>query len=172
MPIPPATAIVQVPPGTQITMDKLFLHIGAQKTGTTYIQKSLFDHRAELEASGICYPDLFFAYYGHHDLSNHYTFNEEIAGFRGSLTRLQQIEGKVILSSENLSDAAQESVCRMSVDLACQDTVVVYYLRRPTNRLVSLWHERVKHGLCSSFAELAIPQRTSPRASRALNRAK
>lgn len=150
-------------------MKKLILHIGPQKTGTTYIQKCLLDHRTDLEASQTYYPDLFFSYYGHHDLSTYYTFNAEVAGFKDSLARLKRTEGNVILSSENLSNAAIESVARMKEDLAVENIIVLYYLRRPTNRLTSLWHELVKHGNCFSFPEFAMQQLTHPLASRALN---
>lgn len=45
------------------------LHIGAPKTGSTAIQRMLFDNRAELLSRGVLYPDASLRGFGHHDLA-------------------------------------------------------------------------------------------------------
>lgn len=45
------------------------VHIGAPKTGSTAIQRFLFEHRAQLPAHGVQYPDINLRGYGHHDLA-------------------------------------------------------------------------------------------------------
>ena len=38
------------------TTRRVFFHVGAPKTGTTYLQDLLFRHRHALEAAGVLYP--------------------------------------------------------------------------------------------------------------------
>ena len=47
----------------------IHLHIGAPKTGSTAIQRWLFEHRADLAAAGLLYPEVCLRGYGHHDLA-------------------------------------------------------------------------------------------------------
>ncbi|MBA2774812.1 MAG: hypothetical protein H0U36_12330, partial [Nocardioidaceae bacterium] len=37
-------------------MKRVFFHIGAPKTGTTYLQNVLFQNRPALKAAGVLYP--------------------------------------------------------------------------------------------------------------------
>ena len=37
-------------------MTRVYLHIGAPKTGTTYLQEVLFTNRARLAEHGVLYP--------------------------------------------------------------------------------------------------------------------
>ena len=46
-----------------------FLHIGAPKTGTTLLQRVLFENKERLRNYGIDYPDISLRGYGHHDLA-------------------------------------------------------------------------------------------------------
>jgi hypothetical protein len=48
---------------------RCFIHIGAPKTGSTLLQKVLFENREAIEHAGILYPDVSLRGYGHHDLA-------------------------------------------------------------------------------------------------------
>src|SRR5919106_2507377 len=37
-------------------MPRIYLHIGAPKTGTTYLQDVLFEHRGTIADAGVLYP--------------------------------------------------------------------------------------------------------------------
>lgn len=54
-------------------MPKLFLHVGLHKTGTTSLQKTFFDHRAQLAEQELLYPQTGLpdsrTNWGHHDLA-------------------------------------------------------------------------------------------------------
>lgn len=53
-----------------MSLPALTIHIGAPKTGSTWIQRFLFDNRvALLRDQGILYPDVNLRGYGHHDLA-------------------------------------------------------------------------------------------------------
>ncbi len=45
------------------------VHIGAPKTGSTLIQRVLFENRETMRAHGMLYPDVSLRGYGHHDLA-------------------------------------------------------------------------------------------------------
>lgn len=48
---------------------RCLIHIGAPKTGSTLIQRVLFENRAALAEKGIAYPEVSLRGYGHHDLA-------------------------------------------------------------------------------------------------------
>jgi hypothetical protein len=52
-----------------MTAASCFVHIGAPKTGTTLLQRFLFDNRAALLEQGLLYPEVSLRGYGHHDLA-------------------------------------------------------------------------------------------------------
>jgi hypothetical protein len=49
-------------------MSHCFIHIGAPKTGSTFLQRLLFDNR-DASAADVLYPDVSLRGYGHHDLA-------------------------------------------------------------------------------------------------------
>lgn len=50
-------------------LPRCIVHIGAPKTGTTLLQKVLFENRATLLNRGVLYPEVSLRGYGHHDLA-------------------------------------------------------------------------------------------------------
>ena len=152
-------------------MDTLVLHIGPHKTGSTYIQKRLLENRDAFAAMGVVYPDVGIdIQYGHHriaELAKH----RDAEGLRQILGSVETAQARcLILSSENFDQLGVDEIAEFKGILPEAGEVrVIYYVRNPTDMLLSIWQENVKHGATRSFFEFAEPHISRPLASALLN---
>ncbi len=103
--------------------DRVVLHIGRQKTGTSFLQRTLHNSEAVLAAAGVTYPQIGRAGAAHHHLAR--IFLAEESADAGERTRtanltaelvaaLAQAEGTWLFSSEvfqNVRDPARLAEC-------------------------------------------------------------
>lgn len=155
-------------------MKELILHIGTTKTGTTSLQRFLFDNREKLEEHGVCFP-LFsrargtsfvqmngffiqnFCYKkAEGKTQNLYDdlFTNDFQKLSESLTRFD----RVILSEENISMYSSilrsenklkvywESLAKLSEEAGATNVVIVIYLRRQDDWFSSHWRQVIKTG--------------------------
>lgn len=89
-------------------MPTLFIHSGLHKTGTTSLQKALYDNRAELARQGLLYPLTGIpdnpAHWGHHDLAYALRDREKAEEIWSKLRGEADNTGhnRVVISSEEL----------------------------------------------------------------------
>lgn len=130
---------------------KVFVHIGAPKTGTTYLQDRLFLNRAELEGHGVSYPvglhaDMFGAAV---DLIERPWGGQkaESEGYWDGLMKRVHRNGAdtVVVSHEILAGARPEQIERAMGDLAGFEVHVVYTARDLARQIPAEWQEQVKH---------------------------
>lgn len=148
----------------------VYLHVGAPKTGTTYLQDRLAVNREELERHGVSYPvgerpDMFLAALDLIDLS----WGEQREGARGEwealMTRVRRARGTALLSHEILAGATAEQVRRAMADLGDVELHLVYSARDLARQIPAEWQEQLKHRYRRSFARfLARVQREDRRA--------
>jgi hypothetical protein len=137
-------------------MPKYIVHIGPPKVGSKYLQTSLADLSGELQQQGICYPtDLF---------SNvrqvwHRALSERLKAGRSeelqeAFARLNASPYKyVVLSFEGFFGLNEEQL-RYLRDLTAGSPIeFVYYCRRWSERIPSLWKQNVKEGLVETLPE-------------------
>lgn len=135
---------------------RVYLHVGAPKTGTTYIQDRLFNNRAELAAHGVHYPigprdtmfdaalDLIERPWG--------GLRQQVHGEWDALVdRIQRLSDTVVVSHEILAGARPAQVERAMNDLAGDEVHVVYTARDIARQLPAEWQEQVKHNGRNSF---------------------
>ncbi len=143
-------------------MSRLIIHIGLPKTGTTFLQHSLFSARAELEAQGVLYPDPIAGLgpverksVGHHWLAHallgrrkRFTadadfalLNDHVAGLRQAIAE-SPVE-TAIISSEEMSAFREPMIRELRSLLPDMNIQILVYLRRQ-----DLW-------LNSYFAQMA-----------------
>ncbi|MDQ3627959.1 MAG: hypothetical protein M3419_03950 [Actinomycetota bacterium] len=135
-------------------MPRIFLHIGATKTGTTYVQNLLFDNRDELASRGVLYP-------GHYGEA-HYEAVQDLRGIsiggrgdtsvRGRWRRLveQSVRwsGEAVVISHELLGGSSDAAAARAVDSFEGAQLHVVLTARDLGRQVpAMWQEYVKnHG--------------------------
>ena len=138
---------------------RVFVHVGAPKTGTTYLQDLLWRHREALAGNGVLYPgnrrDVHFraalnlrdvAFAGHRDPS--------LAGAWDRLAEQARAwqGGTAVLSHELLAAAKEEHALRAVASLEPAQVHVVYTARDLARQIPAMWQESVKNGQTLDFA--------------------
>jgi hypothetical protein len=130
--------------------DVVYLHVGAPKTGTTYLQDRLALNRSELATHEVRYPiglkdDMFGAAL---DLIDK-PWGGQLEDARGEwdalVRRTRRSKGSVVISHEILAGATHEQVERAVTGLAPADVHVVFTARDIARQVPAEWQERLKH---------------------------
>ncbi len=131
---------------------RVFLHIGAPKTGTTFIQHVLFNNADRLAAAGVRYPyvNLGQSFRSAHDFCGTGWFGHPADRFQGEWDLVAQASrdwdgSTVILSSELLAAAAPDRIAKGLALLEPAELHIVYSARDLARQLVSDWQEHIKH---------------------------
>jgi len=138
---------------------RVFLHIGAPKTGTTFVQSVLFHFRDALREQGVLYPaerydEHFFAAVDLQDLDFSGEPRPEAAGmWQRVAARARSWPGTSIISHDVFAGASQEQAAAAVKSLAPAQVHVVFTARDLGRQLPSHWQEDVKHGQRATFAE-------------------
>ena len=131
---------------------RLVLHIGAHKTGTTSIQKFLFQNRSSLQEAGVSYvvPNENAAHLHEYlqldrSVLTHPHFKADVHGL---LELLSSASGDVVIgSSENFSflfDPREVSELASALQREFSDIKIVCYLRRQDRHVIS-HHQEQSH---------------------------
>ena len=138
---------------------RVFVHVGAPKTGTTYLQDLLWRHRNALTGDGVLYPgnrrDVHFraaldlrevAFAGHRDPT--------VAGAWDQLAEQARAwqGGIAVLSHELLAAATEERALRAVASLEPAQVHIVYTARDLARQIPAMWQESVKNGRTLDFA--------------------
>ena len=130
----------------------VYLHIGAPKTGTTYIQDTLWAHRDVLRAAGVLVPGgrRFAAFHAAQAIREVPWLKDMPPGRRDVWLDMQQRigdwPGTAVLSHEFLGGATAEQAARAVRALAPADVHVVFTARDYVALFPALWQEAVKMG--------------------------
>ena len=126
----------------------VLVHIGPYKTGSTAIQSSLHEHRAELSAAGITYPGSY-----HRQMRPSWALlgrsrvgeaDVPTAEWDEMVAEVRRAPGRVVISSEDFSSARPERARKLVDDLGADLVHVLIVARRLDKLLPSAWQERVK----------------------------
>jgi len=134
----------------------VYLHIGAPKTGTTYLQDRLTRNAAELARHGVHFPTGsrlvspgLFQFRAALDL-----LGQDWGGAPGHaegswdalMKRVRRLSGTVVISHEILAPATPEVVARAMADLEGSEVHIVYSARDLGRALPAAWQESIKQG--------------------------
>jgi hypothetical protein len=140
---------------------RVYLHVGAPKTGTTYLQDVLWHNRGALRRSGVLYPGLSkdAQFHAAMDLQQAY-FQEHLdPAVPGAWERLvgqaRAWRGDVVLSHELFSLVDERAAARALDHLSWADVHVVLTARDLARQLPAVWQEDVKNRQVLTFAEFA-----------------
>lgn len=150
---------------------KLVIHIGLQKTGTTFLQRNFLARAKELQAQGLCYPHPGSALPSDHSNAGHHWLAAAIAGVRprfipdadfsylpahvAALRRTMEESGAKVglISSENLSRLTPDAIDRLKSHFDGMQTEIVVYLRRQDLWIDSLHGQRIKTGSTADLSD-------------------
>ena len=153
-----------------MSFKKVILHIGPHKTGTSSIQKMLFDNRKSLEKKNILYPN--FANkegWGHHIIHKELKQGNLDDKFFLNLSSKNHNTHTLLLSSENFVRCSSDELETLSCLLDCSDIKVIMFLRIPSRRLISLWKETIKHRSNIPISTFLLQHISRPKLSEVIN---
>lgn len=130
---------------------RVYLHIGASKSGTTYLQHVLDANRHELERNGVLFPA---------PLMSHFRFMRHLVGRQGGApppkvadaafdTIVQQSRehtGPVVVSNELLAGADDGQLMRLATIFEPAELHVVYTIRDLSRTVSAEWQQAIKGG--------------------------
>ncbi|WP_434740390.1 hypothetical protein [Micromonospora sp. SH-82] len=125
---------------------RVFLHVGAPKTGSTYVQDVLWGNRAALKRAGILLPGTAAA----HDQAmtdlREVTWRDPAGGWTWDrlVDRAARWPGDVIVSNEGLGAATAEQAARAVASLQPAQVHVVVAGRDLWRTLPSMWQQSVR----------------------------
>jgi hypothetical protein len=138
---------------------RVFLHIGSPKTGTTYLQEVLWSNRDALCSAGVLYPGKrpdahFFATQDLRDLKWHGHVDPEVPGSWDRLvTEVRAWHGTSVISHEMLGSAAPKAIKRAMQSLAGLEVHILMTTRDLARQVPAVWQEDVKNCGMLTFGE-------------------
>ncbi|NUS50395.1 MAG: hypothetical protein HOQ22_05055, partial [Nocardioidaceae bacterium] len=146
----------------------VYLHIGAPKTGTTYLQDRLRVNAGTLADHGVHYPLGL--------QSSHFRpaldvvreswggIGEQVDGEWDKLVRrVRRHQGSVVISHEILAAAKTAQIKRVMDDLAGSEVHLVYSARDLARQIPAEWQEGVKHRRRRTFSRFLEAVQTARR---------
>lgn len=138
----------------------VYMHVGAPKTGTTFVQHLLRRNKRALANDGVCYPGerRQSHYWAALDLRETTFKNYPDPNISGAWPRLvEQIRRwdgpAAIIDHELFGRATPEHIDRALSDLSFADVHVIYSVRDLARQLPAAWQEKIKNGATLSFAD-------------------
>lgn len=152
--------------GNNVTGQVVYLHVGAPKTGTTYVQDLLFRNRDRLAQRGLLYAadrfdDYFMAALDLLELEWGGLGNDATGAWDRLVERIRDWPGTVVISHEILASASPEQVQRAHRDLEPAEVHVIYSARDLARQFPAEWQETVKHQRSSSFATFLAEEKAA-----------
>jgi hypothetical protein len=134
----------------------VYLHVGAPKTGTTYLQDRLAANSETLSEHGIHFPR---GPLGRDPGHTHFRaaldlLGEDWGGPSGHaegywdtlMRKVRRTSGTVVISHEILSAAPSDKIAKAMSDLEGSDVHVVFSARDLARQLPAFWQESIKQG--------------------------
>ncbi|MBE1537201.1 hypothetical protein [Actinomadura algeriensis] len=148
---------------------KLILHIGLQKSGTTFLQHMLQSNAETLADAGVRYPIPADWDRGRRTVANHewssygllgteYPWvsaeraEQEAPGWEALRDEVREVSGTVLLSAEAMSVVRRPAAERLLESLGTADVEVVVTARSLGRALPSLWQQHIRNGRSTTFA--------------------
>jgi hypothetical protein len=153
---------------------RVLVHVGAPKTGTSFVQDLLFQNRAKLASSGVLYPaDRFDAHFlaalDLMELPWGGLEKQAVGAWDRLAEQVRGFDGTVIVSHEILAKATPQQVRRALDSFGPTEVHVVLSARDLVRQIPAEWQENVKHrrvlGYERFLAKITDPRRRGELAS-------
>jgi len=145
---------------------RVYLHVGAPKTGTTYLQDRLALNAASLRRRGYRYPtgphqDMFLAALDLLDRPWGGMRPQAEGEWDRLVRRVRRAGGTTVVSHEILAGAKPAEARRALSDLSFAEVHVVYSARDVARQVAAEWQEQLKHQRKVSFGSFLDQLRQS-----------
>jgi hypothetical protein len=132
------------------TPRRVYVHVGAPKTGTTYLQDRLTLNAGSLRRHGYRYPtgvhgDMFLAALDLLDRPWGGMRPQAQGEWEALVRRTRRARGTVVISHEILAGAKPAEAARALADLSFAEVHVVYSARDVARQVAAEWQEQLKH---------------------------
>jgi hypothetical protein len=142
----------------------LYLHIGAPKTGTTYLQQVIAGNRKRLAEDGVLRPGA----PGSAGPKGHFVAVKDLepattrgarpnlsrpGGWQDITTQVRDWNGPSVISAENLAVKPPDLIARVLEPLQPVEMHIVYTARDLARQIPSVWQERLKNRESLSYAD-------------------
>ncbi len=146
--------------------ERLILHIGTQKSGTTYLQRILENLSPQLRKKGVLYP---IRLVGKKSVLNHEAAAYGLLGtaafpwvpphraqaqadaWASLVEKVRRWDGTAIVSGEALSVIGADSAARLVESLGVERTQIVITARDLGRVLPSSWQQHIRNGRSTTF---------------------
>ncbi|HET6168167.1 MAG TPA: hypothetical protein VFE07_15145 [Marmoricola sp.] len=141
--------------------DKVFLHIGLPKTGTTYLQTLMWADRDQMRAQGVLLPgrerrDHLWSTRIIREDPNLPTYDDRVRESWGVLKdEIAAWDGTALISHEFFAGAAEDQAARMVAELAPAEVHLVVTAREPVGLYSGGWQESLKNRDARTMPEFA-----------------
>lgn len=130
---------------------RVVLHIGSPKSGTTYIQSNLWANRARLLDRGVLLPG---RRADHYSLAAFTRGEPKTRGVRDRVLRqVRDWHGVAMITCEWFTMTSRENVALLVEDLAPAEVEVVFTTRPFTSSAPAAWQQTLRNGLASALGE-------------------
>ncbi|MFI0350641.1 hypothetical protein [Actinomadura sp. 9N407] len=148
----------------------VYVHVGAPKSGTTYLQNVMWHNRDALAGQGILYPgdDFSSHVWAAFDLRGAFFDGARIPETAGAWHRMvEEIRsrdgGAAVISQELLASAYPRHVGRALADLEFAEVHLVYTVRDLARQIPAHWQEDVKNRAALTFGDFVAGLRDPDR---------
>jgi hypothetical protein len=153
-------------------MPRYLIHVGPHKTGTTYLQLRFDAARERLRHHGVAYP---IAWSSADTEPSHRKLVVALREgrtdqLRSEFDRIERDDPEyVLISAEGLNHLQEPALALLKTLTRGQPVTVIFYCRRWSDLLPSLWQEKIKHGYDETFPEFFSLNLNDPSASPIMN---
>ena len=147
----------------RMTKKQLILHVGFHKSGTSALQESFANQRAELQAAGVLYPSI--GRKAHHRIA--WALTQRAWGWKkrgGEVTPFKHFSKmakfinrsnspKVVLSSEFFSELTTEQIQKIVSGIRGREVKILFTLRPLAKLLSSSYQQYLKYGTKADYVE-------------------
>ncbi|MGH3368196.1 MAG: hypothetical protein ACRDOY_13465 [Nocardioidaceae bacterium] len=135
---------------------RVFFHIGAPKTGTTFLQRVMWGNRPQLREQGVLFPgDRWLDRVWSTNVIRETRIPHEMA--RTSWDRIvaqtKAFDGTVVISHEFYAAATREQAAQAIADLEPAEVHIVFTARDYVRQVPALWQEQLKFRFSTPLAE-------------------
>lgn len=144
---------------------RVFFHIGAPKTGTTYLQRIMWHNRVAMRDAGVLFAgekflDRVWATQTVRDMRQPHEM--AATAWTRTVDQIHRFDGDAIISHEFFSAASAQQARRALQDLAPSEVHLVYTARDLTRLLPALWQERLKYRFTDELSTFDPEPLSSP----------